>query len=75
MPTDIREQLRIIIAVALAVAPKRLKQAFADRYDAKHEAAQKHLSAEAADAVLQSFEVSPKPLPPMGQGVPARPEG
>jgi hypothetical protein len=37
MPTYIREQLRIVIAVALAVAPKRLKQAFADRHDAKHE--------------------------------------
>jgi hypothetical protein len=69
-----REYLRQVIAVALAVAPRRIKRAFADRTDKDHDAAQRHLSQSAADAVVQCFDLQRKPLPPPGRGVASRPE-
>jgi hypothetical protein len=68
-----REYLRQVVAVALAVAPRAVKKAFADRRDAFHEQAQRQLSQAVADAVLQTFIVEPKPLPPPGPGVASRP--
>jgi hypothetical protein len=68
-----REYLRQVIAVALAVAPMATKKAFADRHEARHWNAQRQLSQAVADAVLQTFTVERKPLPPPGPGVPSRP--
>lgn len=56
-----REQLRIVIAVALATAPKRVKRAWLDRRDERHDAAGRELSQRVADSVLRSFEVARKP--------------
>jgi hypothetical protein len=61
MDAALREYLRIVISVALSVAPKAVKRAYADRYAETHEAAKRQLSQTAADAVLQSFEVERKP--------------
>ena len=52
-----REHLRIVIAVALATAPRRVKRAWLDRSDQRHEAAGRPL----ADAVLRSFDLARKP--------------
>ena len=71
---SIHEFLRQVISVALAVAPRAVKRAFVDRTDPKQQEAQRKLSQAVADAVVRSFEVAPKPLPPPGRGVPARPE-
>jgi hypothetical protein len=67
------EYLRQVVAVALAVAPRAVKRALADRRDADHERAQRQLSQAVADAVLQTFIVERKPLPPPGPGVASRP--
>jgi hypothetical protein len=75
MDAHFRERLRLVIATALAVAPRSVKRAFADRYDAGQQDASRKLSLAAADAVLRVYEVAEKPLPPPGRGVPARPEG
>ena len=75
MDAGFRERLRLVIATALAVAPRAVKQAFADRTNAKEQEASRKLSQAAAEAVLRAYEVAEKPLPPPGRGVPARPEG
>jgi hypothetical protein len=74
MERSIHEFLRQVISVALAVAPRAVKRAFVDRTDPKQQEAQRKLSQAVADAVVRTFEVAPKPLPPPGRGVPARPE-
>ena len=56
-----RDHLRVVIAVALALALKAVKRAYTDRYDEKHAAACRQLSQAAADAVLQHFEIARKP--------------
>lgn len=56
-----REHLRVVISVALATAPKRVKRAWLDRYDEQHQAAGRQLGQAVADAVLQSFDVARKP--------------
>ena len=58
-----RDHLRVVIAVALAVAPRAVKRAFADRCDADHHSARRELSHAAAEAVLQHFEITRKPDP------------
>jgi hypothetical protein len=69
-----REHLRIVIAVALAGVPRAIKKAFAERFDPKTDTAKKQLAEAVTVAVEQTFTLTRKPLPPMGQGVPARPE-
>jgi hypothetical protein len=61
MDAALREYLRIVISVALSLAPKAIKRAYADRYDETHEKAKRQLSQAAADAVLQCFDVERKP--------------
>jgi hypothetical protein len=61
MDAALRECLRIVISVALSLAPKAVKRAYADRFDETHEKAKRQLSQAAADAVLQSFDVELKP--------------
>ena len=75
MDAAFRERVRLTIATALAVAPRAVKRAFADRHDAGQQDASRTLSQAAADALLRAYEVTDKPLPPPGPGVPARPEG
>jgi hypothetical protein len=70
-----RERLRLVIAVALRIAPTVVKKAFADRksgYDSDDAA--RHLSQAATDAVLQAYDVVEKPPSPPGRGVPSRPD-
>ena len=69
-----REELRTVIAVALACVPRAIKRAFADRFDPQGETAKRQLSEAVTSAVEQTFTLERKPLPPMGRGVPARPE-
>jgi hypothetical protein len=69
-----RDYLRTVIAVALAMVPRRVRQDFADRNIMVRDAAQRQLSEAAADAVLQCFNLERKPLPPSGTAVAARPE-
>lgn len=61
MDQALREHLRVIISVAIALEPRAVKKAFADRFSGREQEAQKQLSQAAADAVLTSFEVRMKP--------------
>jgi hypothetical protein len=74
MDSSFRERLRLVISVALTTAPRAVKKAFADRYDERQQDSARRLSQAAADAVLQSYDVSEKPLPAPGRGVPSRPD-
>ncbi len=60
MESVLRERLRLVISVALGVAPRSVKKAFADRYDPKSEEASRKLSQAAADAVLRVYDVTEK---------------
>ncbi len=74
MDPSFRERLRLVISVAIMTAPRAVKQAFADRYSEREQESARKLSQAAADAVLQAYDVTEKPLPPPGRGVPARPD-
>jgi hypothetical protein len=73
MDPAFRERVRLTIATALAVAPAPVKKAFADRYSPQQQDASRKLSQAITETVLQAYNVSEKPLPPPGPGVPARP--
>src|SRR5688572_7242884 len=66
MDSAFRERVRLTIATALAVAPRSVKKAFADQFDAQQQEASRKLSQAVAEAVLQVYEVVEKPLPPPG---------
>src|SRR3712207_2591773 len=76
---ETRNTLRKIIAVAVGLTRKAIKQAFATRTVARHDDARRHLAESAADAALQSFQVTPKPDRTVGpslhsSSVPGKPE-
>lgn len=55
-----RDMLRVVISVALAMAPKRLRGAYLGRHTEAEDAARRDLSGHVANAVLDHFEVSRK---------------
>lgn len=69
-----REELRMVIAVALACVPRAVRKAFAERALPQADNARRQLSEAVTAAVVQAFTVEPKPLPPPGRGVPSRPD-
>jgi hypothetical protein len=73
MDSPDRDFLHSVISVALAVAPRSVKEAFAERALPQSEVAQRQLAAAVTDAVTESFEVSRRAQPPLGRGVPTRP--
>lgn len=75
MDSSSSERLRLVISVALATAPRAVKKAFADRYSEREQDSVRRLSQAAADAVLQTYDMTEKPLAPPGRGVPSRPDG
>jgi hypothetical protein len=68
----IREELRVTIAVALSMLPKRVRRAWADQHDDAHRDAKRELPLAAADAVLKHFNVTPKPRDADGRSLHAR---
>jgi len=68
MNSTLKERLRLVIAVALSVAPKRVKRAFADRHDPTTQDASRHLSEAVTEAVVRAYEVKPKPPCEIGAG-------
>jgi hypothetical protein len=75
MDSVLRERLRLVISVALGVAPRTVKKAFADRYNPKPEEASRRLSEAAADAVLQVYDLAEKQHPDRGAGAQYRGPG
>ena len=70
-----REFLRLVIAVALRIAPPAVKKAFADRKSGLDgDVAARKLSQAATDAVLQAYDLAEKQPAPPGRGVPSRPD-
>jgi hypothetical protein len=63
-----REQLRIILAVALGVVPRRLKRDLAERIIAKSEPARAEIVARLVTELDRHFEIEVKPSEPAGPG-------
>lgn len=56
-----RENLRSVVAVALACAPRRLKKQFADQYDAATSTAQRQLSEAVTEALVEYLDRKSRP--------------
>jgi hypothetical protein len=68
-----KERLRLVIAVAIGLVPRRVKKAYADRFDPAGDEASRHISEAAAEAVAQAYDVTPKPVRNVGAGALYRP--
>jgi hypothetical protein len=69
-----RDFLRSVISVALAVMPRAIKRAFAERALPESEQAQRQMAESVTDVIANCFDFTRKPPPPPGRGVPARPD-
>ena len=61
-----REHLRVILSVALALVPKRIRKDWAERVTAKTEPAQAEIVDRLIAGIDQHFDVERKPDPPHG---------
>ncbi|MDH3582506.1 MAG: hypothetical protein OEM91_18015 [Hyphomicrobiales bacterium] len=61
-----REHLRVILSVALALVPKRIRKDWAERVTAKTEPAKAEIVDRLIAGVDQHFEVEKKPDVPVG---------
>ena len=66
MEARTREQLRVILSVALALVPKRIKKDWAERVTAKTQPAKAEIVDRLIAGIDQHFDVEKKPDVPAG---------
>ncbi len=67
MSKELRSRLEVVISVALAVVPRRVRRGYVDKLALTSDPARQEIAAEIAAAVATAFEVKEKP-PQIGHG-------
>ncbi len=60
MNTRLRERIRAVVAVALAVPPRRIKLAYAEKNALKSDHAQRQLAEAVTTAILRGYDLVEK---------------